>query len=189
MTDILFLPIDINLTGFDFTQFDNSIQLTAFNPYWNSSVITDDTVIKNKFNLILEQLPFTKITVLTYKEQKSIVKEHVDVHPEMKLYENELSHIRLNEPSGYRFVISGATDAIEVFNGYEWVTARAPQIPCCYVLNATGTKHRIKEDLGRRTIYVRGFLDEEKHLKLLSNSYDMYKEYAIKNLVDVYQTK
>jgi len=182
---ILFLPIDIDLSNFDFTQFDDSKKLTAFNPYWNSSSISTNTVVKNKFDDILGQLPFTKITTLTYKEQKGRVGDHVDVYPEMNLYENELEHINSNEPAGYRIVICGNTDAIEIFNGVEWVVARAPQTPCCYVLNSTKARHRIKEDIGRKIIYIRGFLDTEKHLKLLSNSYIKYKDYAINSLVSM----
>ena len=180
---LLFLPIDIDLSNFDFTQFDKSTELTAFNPYWDSSSITEDTVIKNGFNHILDQLPFIKITTLTYKEQKGIVGEHVDVYPEMIFQPNEIEHIKLNEPSGYRIVISGSTDSIEIFNGVEWVVAQAPQTPCCYVLNSTSARHRIKEDIGRKMIYIRGFLNREKHLELLSKSYKRYKDYAVNNLV------
>ena len=61
---ILFLPIDIDLSNFDFTQLDNSRKLTAYNPYWNSSSITTHTVIKNNFNRFLDQLPFTKIFII-----------------------------------------------------------------------------------------------------------------------------
>jgi hypothetical protein len=176
---ILFLPIDIDLSNFDFTQFDKSTELTAFNPYWDSSAISTDTIVKNKFNDILDQLPFATITTLTYKEQNGIVGDHVDVYPEMIFQPNELEHIKLNEPSGYRIVISGSTDAIEIFNGVEWVVARAPQTPCCYVLNSTSARHRIKEDVGRKIIYVRGFLNIEKHLELLKRSLEKYKDYAV----------
>jgi len=176
---ILFLPIDIDLSNFDFTQLDNSTELKAFNPYWDSSLITENTIIKNGFNRILGQLPFTKITTLSYKIQKSVVGEHVDVYPAMTFEEDELDHIIANEPSGYRFVIKGATDSIEVFNGKEWVTAHLPTVPCCYVLNATSGKHRVKADADRRIIYVRGFLNESKHKALIEKSYNKYKDYAI----------
>ena len=107
----------------------------------------------------------------------------MDVYPEMIFQPNELEHIKLNEPAGYRIVISGSTDSIEIFNGVEWVVARAPQTPCCYVLNSTSARHRIKEDIGRKMIYIRGFLNREKHLELLSKSYERYKDYAVNNLV------
>jgi len=180
---MIFLPIDIDLSNFDFTQLDNSTELTAFNPYWDSSLITERTVIKNGFNLILNQLPFTKITTLSYKIQKGKVGEHVDVYPEMTFEEGELEHIIANEPSGYRFVIKGANDSLEVFNGKEWITAYLPTVPCCYILNATTGKHKVKEDSDRRIIYVRGFLDALKHKALIEKSYIKYKDYAIKRVL------
>lgn len=179
----LFLPIDIDLSDFDFTQLDNSTKLTAFNPYWNSSLITVDTIVKNGFNRILDQLPFTKITTLSYKIQKGKVGEHVDVYPEMTFEDGELEHITDNEPSGYRFVIKGATDSIEVFDGKEWITAYLPTVPCCYIVNATTGKHRVKEDTDRRIIYVRGFLNESAHRALIEKSYIKYKDYAIKRVL------
>jgi len=181
--NILFLPIDIDLSHFDFTQLDDSTKLKSFNPYWDSSLVTPDTVIKNGFNRILDQLPLTKITMLSYKIQKSIVGEHVDVYPEMNFKEGELEHIKANEPSGYRFVIKGATDSVEVFNGKEWVTACSPAVPCCYLLNATSGKHRVKADPDRRIIYVRGFLDQSKHRTLIEKSYSKYKDYAITRIL------
>jgi hypothetical protein len=40
-------------------------------------------------------------------------------------------------------------------------------------------KHRIKEDIDRTTIYMRGFLDEKKHQELIKKSFEKYKNYAI----------
>jgi hypothetical protein len=180
---ILFLPIDIDLSNFDFNQFDNVTKLKAFNPYWDSSVITEDTIIKNNFNSILEQLPFVKVTTLTHKIQKVAVGQHVDVYPEMTFEEGELEHIIANEPSGYRFVVKGANDSLEVFNGKEWITAYLPTVPCCYILNTTTGKHKVKEDTDRRIIYIRGFLDELKHKALIEKSYIKYKDYAIKRVL------
>ena len=183
MNPLLFLPIDIDLSDVNFTQFDKSIKLTAYNPYWESTVVTKETVIKNDFDKILNQLPFTDISVLTYKIQQTVVESHVDVYPSMNFKEGELEHIIANEPSGYRFVIKGANDSLEVFNGKEWITAYLPTVPCCYILNATAGKHKVKEDIDRRIIYVRGFLDESKHKALIEKSYIKYKDYAIKRVL------
>jgi hypothetical protein len=181
---LLFLPIDIDLTNFKFTQLDESIEIKAFNPFWHSSLITEDAKVKNGFGHILNQLPLTEITVLTYKKQKNIVNPHIDVFQPMSFKENELEHIRLNEPAGYRIVIKGATDSIEIFNGVDWVTAHIPTVPCCYLLNSTMAKHRIKEDIDRTTIYMRGFLDEKKHQELIKKSFEKYGSYAV-NLMSV----
>jgi hypothetical protein len=180
---ILFLPIDIDLSNFDFNQFDNSRKLKAFNPYWDSSVITADTIFKNNFSGILQQLPFVKVTTLTHKIQKAAVGEHVDVYPEMKLSVEELDHIRQNEPSGYRIVLKGNTDRLQIFNGSEWVTAYTPTAPCCYLLNATAGVHRVLEDIDREIIYIRGFLDIDKHRELIKKSFEKYEQYAIQSLL------
>ena len=182
MNPLLFLPVDIDLSEFNFTQFDKSVKLTAYNPYWESTVITKETVIKNGFDKILDQLPFTDISVLTYKIQQTVVESHVDVYPSMNFKEGELEHIQEHEPSGYRFVLSGKSDSLEVFNGQEWVTAHTPAVPCCYLLNSTTGLHRVKEDNGRTIIYVRGMLDTVAHKHLIERSYSKYKDYAIQIL-------
>lgn len=176
---ILFLPVDIDMSTFNFAQLDDSTKLRSYNPYWDSSSITEDTVIKNGFDKILSQLPFTKITTLTYKIQQRMVQDHVDVYPSMIFETGELEHIKANEPVGYRFVIHGANDRVEVFNGNSWVTAYTPTIPCCYLLDSTSARHRVKDDTDRRIIYVRGFVDEVKHKELVQKSYAKFKDYAI----------
>jgi hypothetical protein len=176
---ILFLPIDIDLNDFNFVQFDKSKQLKSLNPYWDSTAISNDTITKNNFDRILNQLPFRQITRLSYKIQEKIVESHLDVHDLMTFEDNEFDHIKANEPAGYRLVIKGADDRLEIFNGKSWVTAYTPQTPCCYVINSTSARHRVKEDTGRQIIYVRGFLDIERHQALLQKSYNKYKKYAI----------
>lgn len=181
---ILFLPVDIDLTNFNFTQFDKSVKFsTKYNPYWEATNISNDTIIKNNFNTILQQLPFKKITVLTYKVQERVVAPHIDVHPDMFLEPGELENIQENEPAGYRFVLSGSKDSVEIFNGTKWVTAISPTVPCCYLLNSTSAMHRVKSDPGRTVIYVRGILDVEKHNALIEKSYNKYKDYVISECV------
>lgn len=177
---ILFLPIDINLLDVNFVQFDNSIKLTStYNPFWDSTVISENTIAKNNFDRILQQLPFKKITVLTYKIQQRLVGPHVDVYPDMLFEDGELEHIKQHEPAGYRIVLLGESDSVEVFNGQQWVTAITPSVPCCYLLNSTIAKHRVKSDPGRTIVYVRGILDTDKHNRLIEKSYRKYKDYAI----------
>jgi hypothetical protein len=183
MNSLLFLPIDIDMSAVDFTQFDKSVKLTAYNPYWESTQVTKDTVLKNGFDKILNQLPFTYISVLTYKIQQSVVNSHVDVYPSMNFKDGELEHIRAHEPAGYRFVLNGKANSVEVFNGQEWVTAYTPTMPCCYLINSTIAKHRVKEDNGRTIIYVRGILDSDKHQSLITRSYKKYKDYAIESVL------
>jgi len=177
--NLLFLPIDIDLSRLNFYQKDRSIQLKEYNPYWSSSPIDKDTIERTNFNEILNQLPFEKITTLTHKIQQKKVESHVDVYPSMTFEKHELAHILENEPCGYRFVLKGNINSIEIFNGNDWVTAEIPAVPCCYLLNSTNGYHRIKEDINRETIYVRGFVDPKKHKDLIDRSYKKYKNYAI----------
>ena len=177
---ILFLPIDIDMSSVNFKQADGSVKLTSkHNPFWNSTLISEDTVLKTGLDKVLSQLPFNKITVLTYKIQQEVVSAHVDVHPDMLFEEGELEHILQNEPVGYRLVLSGSTDSVEVFNGINWVKAHTPSVPCCYLLNSTSTTHRVKTDIGRTIIYVRGIVDAEEHRLLIERSLEKYKNYAV----------
>jgi hypothetical protein len=101
---LLFLPIDINLENFSFSQKEDPEKNNVFNPWWNSTLINKPAVEENNFDKILNQLPFTKITRLFYKTQKIAVSSHVDVMPQMTMEDNEYDHIKLNEPCGYRIV-------------------------------------------------------------------------------------
>lgn len=177
--NILFLPIDVDLSRLKFCKKDRSIQLKEYNPYWSSTPIDDDSIAKNNFNKILAQLPFTKITTLTHKIQQRKVEGHVDVYPSMTFEEGEYEHIKDNEPCGYRFVLQGSLTALKVFNGREYVIAKLPKTPCCYLLNSTQGKHSVDEDIGREIIYVRGFIDKEKHNELINRSMIKYQEYVI----------
>ena len=167
------------MDGVNFTQLDKSIRLTYLNPYWDSTAITTDTIIKNNFDKILNQLPFTEITAINYKIQQRKVESHIDVYPELGIKQEELDHIQRHEPAGYRIVLCGAHDSVEVFDSQQWVTALTPSVPCCYLLHSTGAKHRVKEDTGRTIIYIRGILDTTKHYELINRSLEKYKNYTI----------
>lgn len=178
---ILFLPIDIDLTGLSFDQTLTAKVLQDFNPYWKSTEITED-MYNNGLVKILDQLPFDKITVLTHKIQEQKVRYHIDVYPEMNFEPGEYDHIRNNEPAGYRILLKGGLDRVDVFNGQRWVTAQLPSSPGCYILNSTQALHRVNDDPGREIIYVRGFLNLDRHKELLDRSYAKYKDYAIELL-------
>lgn len=176
---LLFLPVDIDLTGFSFTQYDHTLENNAFNPWWNASFISEETAAKNNFSKIVEQLPFNRITRLIYKTQKVKVGPHLDVYPKMLLEENEYDHLVENEPCGYRLVIKGSTDKLEVYNGKQWEVARLPSTPCCYLLDSTAGLHRVAYDESRETIYFRGFVDKEHHKSIIQRSLEKYSSYAI----------
>lgn len=178
---ILFLPIDIDLSNLTVFQNSETKTLKEFNPYWTSTPITNHSCPSELIE-VLNQLPFDKITVLTHKLQERKVRHHIDVYPEMNFEPGEYEHIRNNEPAGYRLVLKGELDRVDVFNGQRWVTARLPSSPGCYILNSTQALHRVNEDPGREIIYVRGFLNLDRHKELLDRSYAKYKDYAIELL-------
>ena len=178
---LLFLPIDIDVSGLEnFKQLDSTNTIISpFTQWWDSSSITDETVKHNNFNRVLNQLPFTRITGLTYKIQNEEVPAHIDVNSSMPFEDGEAENILANEPAGYRFVIKGQTDKVEVYNGREWVVAHIPSTPCCYVLNSTTGKHKVAYDPNREIIYARGFVDPVAHKQLLERSLEKFKQYAI----------
>jgi hypothetical protein len=179
MKNILFLPIDIDLSELDFTQLDNSKKSGSWQGWWDASFISDETIQQTKFDRILNQLPHTNITRLFHKIQSRAVDSHIDVQPEMIYEGDEYEYLKTIEPGGYRLVLKGSTDVLWVHNNKSWEQARLPSVPCCYVINATAGYHKIKHDLNRETIYIRGYLDETKHRDLLKRSFEKYKDYAI----------
>lgn len=182
MKDIIFLPIDLDVSGIQSLEKMQGLPTAEFNRYWNATNISADTVWDIGFDKIIKQLPFSKIRNLQYKIQRTEVIPHLDVHTTMSFDPGELKHIQETEPCGYRFVLEGQTDSLEVFNGVEWLTARVPSVPCCYLINSTTALHRVKEDKDRKTIYLRGFLDPTKHSELIERSWNKYKDYAIKSV-------
>ena len=179
---ILFLPIDIDLTDFTFEQAVDSQHLSSwYIPYWHTTQISQDTRSKNNLDRVLAQLPFKKITTMTYKRQECRVDEHVDVYSEMKMIDGELAHIRAHEPAGYRLVITGSNDALEVYNGERWIRAHTPA-PGCYVINSTEGLHRVRADADRSLIYIRGILDTDAHNRLIAKSLKKYGDWAIRRV-------
>ena len=182
MNNIYFLPIDIDLSGLDFTQLDNSKKSGSWQGWWDASFISDETIQETKFDRILSQLPHTNVTRLFHKIQSKAIDSHIDVQPGMSYEGDEYNYLKTIEPGGYRLVLKGSTDALWVNNNKEWVQARLPSVPCCYVINATAGYHKIEHDLNRETIYIRGYVDETKHQELIERSLKKYRDYALRSV-------
>jgi hypothetical protein len=176
---LLFLPIDIDLKDIKFQPKEESEKNTLFNPWWNSTFISDNSIKENNLEKFLHQLPFKRITRIFYKTQRIPVGPHVDVMPQMKFDEEEFEHIKDNEPCGYRIVINGGLEKLHVKINGNWTVAKLPYTPICYLINSTTLYHKVDEDLTRETIYVRGWIDKEKHNALIDQSLKKFKEYAI----------
>lgn len=181
--DIIYTPIDIDISDLDFSIIEGRDVISKFNPYWDSTYISDDIVRRNNLDRILAQLPITKIGNIQYKVQQRAVGSHLDVYPAMQFMEDELENIRANEPAGYRILIKGSHDRLEIFDGKDWITARMPEIPCCYLINSTAGYHRVKDDPDRTLIYVRAMLDREKHLALIAKSVSKFSDYVIERVL------
>jgi hypothetical protein len=183
MKNLLFVPIDIDTSDLKISFVEGRDVISKFNPYWDSTFIDDGVIKRNNLDRILDQLPITKIGNIQYKVQQRAVGSHLDVYPAMQFMEGELENIRDNEPSGYRILIKGSHDRLEIFDGKDWITARMPDIPCCYLIDSTAGHHRVKDDPDRTLIYVRAMLDREKHLALIAKSVDKFPDYAIKRVL------
>ena len=175
---ILFLPIDIEIPIIEISKITSSILKDGkYQPYWKSIDITDLNL--PELNSVLDQLPFKKITNIYFKEQTKLAKPHYDVYPDMHFEENEYENILSNEPAGYRLVLIGKADKIYVKSQGRFKSAIVPTRPGCYVLNSTQALHMVNFDEGRKIIYIRGFLDSDKHQKLIEKSLVRYKDLAI----------
>ncbi len=183
MNKLIYTPIDIDLTGFTFEPDADADVAPDFKVWWTSSRISKESIIKNNLQHIFDQLPFTKITRLVFKIQTVPAGPHYDVFKELpfdsRLEEGEYDHIFNNEPCGYRIVLNGGIDRLSIFVGKKWVTPLQCSAPCVYLINSTSALHQVADDPGRRTIYVRGFIDPEKNKILIERSLEKFKYLAI----------
>lgn len=174
MKKLIFLPIELTITK-TFLNVDSPLYDT-FDGLWNTrSVEADHPEIK----YLIDQLPFSNLSLIKYNTQATDVPPHVDVQLGYVKDIEEYKNIIKNEPAGYRILLVGKEDALEVHDGKDWVRARLPACPFAYVLNSTTAYHRVINQTGRKTLYFRGFLDKERHHNMISENFEKYKDYAI----------
>ena len=174
MTNLIFLPIKINIDNLDLNI--ETEEEKTFGGLWNTKFVSTN---HPKLAGIVNQLPFYEITLIKYNTQAVDIPPHVDIQHKYVKISGEYRNIRSNEPSGYRILLSGSPTKLEVFDGKEWKIARLPSCPFAYIINSTETKHRIIGETGRKTLYIRGFLDQEKHQTLIHKNLEEFKDYAI----------
>ena len=182
MKDLLFLPIDIDLSELNFQQLDASKKSGSWQGYWNATFISDETIKQTQFNKILNQLPLTRITILFHKIQNKPVLSHLDCQSDMIYEGEEYEYLKSIEPGGYRIVLKGSPKALWVFDNKEWHNVILPSVPCCYVLNATACYHKLDADFERETIYMRGYVDQARHQELIERSLKKYGDYALRSV-------
>ena len=184
--NILFLPIDIEIPKIDISKIQSTINVingltyiktAQYQQYWDTSKITE--TVDDTLKSVLDQLPINKVTNVYYKEQRQAVAPHCDVYANMKFEEGEYANILDNEPAGYRLVLEGSTDVLYVKSGDTFKLAELPKVPCLYMINSTTGLHMVKDDPGRKIIYIRGFINKAKHQKLIEKSLKRYKNLSI----------
>lgn len=174
---LLFLPIDINLDVAEL--FDHRESMVTFKGLWSTMILREQDFINPAIKKILDQLPFSKITQAKYNIQKIDIIPHIDVRPEYLNDEEQYKNIHDSEPSGYRIVLSGKTDSMEILLNDEWMRVYLPAVPGVYLINSTEIYHKIINDTGRRSLYFRGLLDRNKHNDLIKKSLQKFNEYAV----------
>ena len=177
MNDLIFLPIEIDIISTTFSI--NRPTKSTFQGLWETKELNEWELNKSEIKYIADQLPFKKITLVKYNTQSSIIPPHVDVQQEWTTAVEKFNHIKKNEPAGYRVVLIGQNDSLEVFDNREWQQARLPRVPFAYVINSTSCMHKLSFEAGRQTLYFRGILDENKHKELLKTNLNNYRDYAI----------
>lgn len=177
MKNLIFLPIDLNIGG-DFFDVDQPM-ISTFGGLWNTKVLGQEQYDHPFIRSITSQLPFKEITLIKLNVQARDVPPHVDVKLGYVKNLKEFSHIKENEPAGYRIILKGKNDALEVFDGKHWQNCEVPKTPFAYVLNSTNTLHRVTDQSDRLTLYFRGYLDIDKHQQLIESNLSKYREYAI----------
>lgn len=179
-TKLLFLPIDIEIPNITLDRDGLYKVPTQFHQpkWWDTVIVNSDKERMKVFQPIVDQLPYVEPPMIMHKFQNVPVGPHFDVYKAMRIPPEEYQNIQDNEPCGYRMVLSGNFDKLQILANGEWVTPKLPSMPVCYLINSTALKHRVLDDPGREVVYFRGIIDPDKHKKLLERSFSKYGEFA-----------
>jgi hypothetical protein len=172
---LLFVPLDIEVTQ---TNFDLGEQYTYHQNFWETKKVLGKENNYQQYRSLLDQIPIVDITTFTHKVQQIEVAQHYDYYPG-DTPSDEYKHIVQHEPAGYHIVLNGKCDSLEIHNGKEWLNPILPKAPIAYLLSLTSCLHRVKKDHLRQTLYIKGFLDIEKHNQLIERSLKRYGDIAI----------
>lgn len=174
MKQLLFLPVDLDTSLLNNLIQKNTKHLPNWNPYWNVSEVE----ITNELKMFCQQLPITRISKVYCKTQEKLVDIHKDTNKDLCdpiLYEN----LYENEPAGFHIILKGKRNALSICNGLEFVRTYMPETTNSYIMGITETLHKVDNDPGRLTIFIRGFIDAEKHKIFVSKNLEKYSNYAI----------
>lgn len=191
-SNLAFLPIKIELSNnFNIKEdFPNKFH------FWNYKQLLDEnnktayekktwrTDLNSEYDFVkqlVNQLPYDNLSSVRITKQIYPVLQHLDIMTKdcpSDVYENFVK----NEPCGYRFVLVNKNTFLQFFIKDKWVNARLPEGTYCYLMNTTKLLHRVLsfENISERiTIYVRGDVNVEKHLRNIENNLKIFKEFAL----------
>jgi hypothetical protein len=175
MNDLLFLPLDIDITN---AAFFRDGRVTYQQRFWHTENVVNVGNNYENYRWLLDQLSLDQITTFTYKTQLMPVSEHVDVFG-FSTVTPEIQNLIENEPSGFHIVLKGNPDSLEIFDGHDWVNPILPSVPGIYLMNLTSCVHRVKPDAYRETLYIKGLVNKTKHKKLIETNLEKYRHLAI----------
>lgn len=189
MKQILFLPIDIELPDIQFPNLENVQSNLIGSSFWIYENLAENNKIKSNlgidkllFKEIVDQLPFIDIHVARLSIQDRSVKPHIDVNlTTHQINDNDYDNIKKNEPCGYRIVVQGSTESLKLIHKNKIISTRLPKIPMVYVINSTSLLHYVEQDFGRKSLYIRGTIDNERHRWLIDKSLGKYHQFCIYN--------
>ena len=152
---------------------------------WNTAEISHEFLqtlrekyveLDSWFNL----LPCTSILKLKLNVQIGPVVAHVDIEPTKWLEEETFSKWVSQEPTGYRVLISGGrTNTLFTVLNDKKIYPVIPEDTNTYVFHSSSLSHGVEDDPGRKLVYMNLEIDESKHQKLLEDSLNKYRDYAI----------
>lgn len=187
MNKILFLPIDIDLPDLNFPILKDTKSNLPGSSFWTYENLADNNKIRNDideskipFKNVIEQLPLIDIHIARLSIQDKIVTPHIDINLlTHKIDKESYDNIKKNEPCGYRLVIDGSPTALKLISNGKVISTYLPKIPMVYVISSTAVPHFIDNDIGRKTLYVRGTINEVKHQILINTSLEKYRKFCV----------
>lgn len=187
MNRILFLPIDIELPDIQFPNLEKVQSNLIGSSFWTYENLAENNKIKNNLNVdkilfkeIIDQLPFVDIHIARLSIQDKLVKPHIDVNlTTHQINDKDYDNIKKNEPCGYRIIIEGSKHSLKLIHNNKIISTYLPKIPMIYVIDSTKLLHYIEEDIGRKSLYIRGTIDEKKHRDLIEKSLEKYHQFCI----------
>lgn len=162
------------------------VSQTKWADYWDAADISHEFLqtLREKYAELdswFDLLPCKSILKLKLNVQIGPIAIHLDIDRNKWLDEIETFNKWLSvEPVGYRVLISGAKEntLFTVLNNKK-VYPTIPEDTDTYVFHSSSFLHGVEDDPGRKLLYMNLEIDESKHQKLLEDSLNKYRDYAI----------